>query len=327
MFDPGVGVQFSGALVNTLVVALWPVLPGLILLYLRQSLVTRRIRPDFSLRKFEMIELDRALLLHRNVRCRLDTIKERGKAKKKTFWQALSSRSTDDPQDAAYEFEDLESQLRYLRTIIIRLRRRPLQRLTSWTRAMSSQFAFGGALAAHVTGLALLIVAFHALLQPASAAELTTTAAPSTIWYPFDERLFFANAIATSFAALAAPLFYIVRWAGLRQEYWLEFCALKELASADPAHFIDQSHDGDAAQQHWRQTGAGQGDRSWFAVLGLSPTATIDDVKQAYKLLIKQSHPDRVHGMSPAFKALAEAETKKINEAYRQALLAAVPSL
>jgi DnaJ-class molecular chaperone len=59
---------------------------------------------------------------------------------------------------------------------------------------------------------------------------------------------------------------------------------------------------------------------SWFDVLGLSSSATIDDVKRAYKVLMKQNHPDRVFDMSPAFRKLAEAETKKINVAYAQAL-------
>jgi DnaJ-class molecular chaperone len=62
-------------------------------------------------------------------------------------------------------------------------------------------------------------------------------------------------------------------------------------------------------------------DSAWFDVLGLSSSATIDDVKQAYKALVKQSHPDRVHGMSPVFRELAEAETKKINIAYAEALM------
>jgi hypothetical protein len=43
-------------------------------------------------------------------------------------------------------------------------------------------------------------------------------------------------------------------------------------------------------------------------------------------MLIKQNHPDRVQGMSQAFKKLAEFETKKLNAAYRQALSAASPA-
>jgi DnaJ-class molecular chaperone len=61
-------------------------------------------------------------------------------------------------------------------------------------------------------------------------------------------------------------------------------------------------------------------DASWIEILGVSETATVEEVKEAYKALIKQNHPDRVQGMSPAFKELAEAETKKINAAYREAL-------
>jgi DnaJ-domain-containing protein 1 len=49
----------------------------------------------------------------------------------------------------------------------------------------------------------------------------------------------------------------------------------------------------------------------------------MEEVKEAYTALIKQNHPDRVHGMSAAFKTLAESETKRINAAYRQALVSA----
>jgi DnaJ like chaperone protein len=67
-------------------------------------------------------------------------------------------------------------------------------------------------------------------------------------------------------------------------------------------------------------------EEDWIHILGVSASATIAEVKQAYKTLIKQNHPDRVQGMSQAFKKLAEIETKKINAAYRQALSAASPA-
>jgi DnaJ-domain-containing protein 1 len=51
----------------------------------------------------------------------------------------------------------------------------------------------------------------------------------------------------------------------------------------------------------------------WFAVLGVSESATIEAIRQAYKALIKQNHPDRVHNMSPALRKFAESQTKMIN--------------
>ena len=61
--------------------------------------------------------------------------------------------------------------------------------------------------------------------------------------------------------------------------------------------------------------------RAWFSVLGVSRSATMDEIKQAYKVRVKQNHPDRVRQMSPLFRELAEAETKKLNAAYEEALM------
>ena len=57
-----------------------------------------------------------------------------------------------------------------------------------------------------------------------------------------------------------------------------------------------------------------------FEILDVAPSASLDEVKEVYKSKIKQNHPDRVHGMSPAFRRLAETETKRLNAAYAEAL-------
>ena len=52
-----------------------------------------------------------------------------------------------------------------------------------------------------------------------------------------------------------------------------------------------------------------------FAVLGVSSSATEDEIKSAYRRLAKKYHPD----LNPGDKA-AEQKMKEINEAYTQAL-------
>ena len=52
-----------------------------------------------------------------------------------------------------------------------------------------------------------------------------------------------------------------------------------------------------------------------FAVLGVSPSATEDEIKSAYRKLAKKYHPD----LNPGDKA-AEQKMREVNEAYTQAL-------
>jgi DnaJ-like protein len=318
MLEPAVGEELSLALANAVLLALWPVLPALAFGVVRQSLTAGRVRPRLSFRPFEAIELDRAVLLHQRVCRRLDEINESGDPPS-DFWHALLRRKVHVRPHHIDEFEGLEVHRRYLRTTIRQLKQRPLRRLLAWVHTISSQSAVNAALTTHVTVLAFLIATFHISVQPAAAAELSR--AYGVLWYPLDERLFYANAVATFLAALAAPAFYLVRRARLRQECWLEFRALKALANSDPDEAVERPQFGEAA--HEANSNANGDDPNWSAVLGLSPSATIEEVKEAYKALIKQNHPDRVHGMSAAFKSLAEIETKRINAAYRQALISA----
>ena len=321
MVEPGSSQEFSLALVNAVLLALWPVLPGLLLGYVRQASATRHIRPEFSLRKSETAELNRAVRLYDQVCRRLKTLEDQSE-RPSGFWRSLfrCQPRTDRADDEA---EDLQAHAQLLRESILRLQRRPLQRLRSWVHLISSKSALGRGLAAHVVGFVLLLILFHGPEQPAWADELTTGANSMLAWYPFDERFFYANAIAAGFAAAAAPLFYLARRFGLRREYGCEFCTFRQLARSDPVQLIDQLDtdqvDPDAAPA--ADSTASNADGACFASLGLSSSATIEDVKEAYKRLVKQNHPDRVHGMSPALRKLAEAETKRLNVAFRQALI------
>jgi DnaJ domain len=322
MLELGLGEELRVALVNAGLLALGAALPGLCLGYSRQILAARRIRPEFSLRRSEAIELDRALLLYEKACRRLKAIEDQDE-RANGWWRALLDRRIGVPQHQVDEIEDLETHAEHLRGTIIRLKRQPLRRLRSWVRILSWRHALGGALAAHVLAFALLTVALHA----SRADEITAGMKSPVTWYPLDERLFYANAIAAAFAAVTALMFFLMRRAKLRGDYELEFCALKEFTKADLDQIVDQLDAEEADQDQSPQKDSSDVDQhdSWFAVLGLAHSATIEQVKEAYKTLIKQNHPDRVNGMSSALRKLAEAETKKLNAAYRHAMFSLLP--
>lgn len=54
------------------------------------------------------------------------------------------------------------------------------------------------------------------------------------------------------------------------------------------------------------------------AVLGVAPDASRAEIKQAYRRLMKEHHPDRVAGLSPSEQAEAEEQSKRINRAYAE---------
>ena len=54
----------------------------------------------------------------------------------------------------------------------------------------------------------------------------------------------------------------------------------------------------------------------WFGVLGVQPTASMDEIKAAFRERARQYHPDRVAGLGPEFREIAEKKMKQLNEAY-----------
>jgi hypothetical protein len=303
-------------LLNAFLFALLPVLPILIIGFTRQSLLALLTQPVFSLRKFELNELNRAAVIYENVCRRLKQQRDMGE-RVASLWGALFNR-----RKHSDEIEELEAHAQYLRMTIVRLKHRPLRRLKTWLRIRSSLFAFSRALVTYALIIALLTVVFYAFEKSAWADDFMPGVSNMFIWYPINERILYANAIAAGIATLAAPVFYLVRWLSLCRQHSLEFCIFKDLAGTDTDQLCDQIDAEEVTQDSPRiaDPSVTFDDPKWYSVLGISEAASIEEVRMAYKVLIKQNHPDRVHYMSPALMRLAESETKKINSAYQQAL-------
>lgn len=222
------GNSFSTALAYAVSLASWSGLPLLLLCYARQLTRIRRLRSEFSLRRFESIELDRAIQLHNRVSQRITELKDR---EKRAFnWRIVLHRQAEIPEHAD-ELDDFEAHAHHLQMAIMRLSRLPLQRLRSRLHIKSLQFAFGEAIQTHLVSFALLLlIAFHFFDRSIAADEFKSSVNNMLNWHPPDERVFYANAVASALAVLAVPAFYMMRWARLRRQYSLEFCVLKDLA-------------------------------------------------------------------------------------------------
>ncbi|NET52586.1 MAG: J domain-containing protein, partial [Merismopedia sp. SIO2A8] len=52
-------------------------------------------------------------------------------------------------------------------------------------------------------------------------------------------------------------------------------------------------------------------------VLGVKPNASLADIRSAYRRVAHMNHPDKLSGLAPEFRQLAEQRMKIITEAYK----------
>jgi DnaJ domain len=300
--------------------ALLLALPILFASYVHYNLGTRRCRPDFSLSKLEAIELQRAVLLYGKVARRRQQIdRERGQVG--PGWRARYRSRAKFRKKFGKELEELDSYAHDLRSTIIQLRRRPIRRCKFCIHVVSAKFALGGSLSCYSLVLTALIASCYYAAPPLWALGMSISFDTFVLWQAIEGQLLLANWIAVSFVTIAVPVFYLVRRAELYKQRRPEIRQFREFSAADPDVLIhEHAGEEEAAEEAPPTVPEMFEERRWFDVLGVSPSATIEDVKQVYKVLVKQNHPDRVQSMSPAFRELAEAETKKLNAAYAEAL-------
>lgn len=55
-----------------------------------------------------------------------------------------------------------------------------------------------------------------------------------------------------------------------------------------------------------------------YSVLGITPSASVEEIKKAYRSMAMKYHPDKVAGLGPEFEQSANEKFRRINEAYEQ---------
>ena len=296
-------------------VALLIVPPGLLACYISYRLATRQLRPSVSLGALESIELERSLLLYEMAAKRIAADHDRRRNEPRR-WRARAGRDSFRPSDEA---EDLRIYMHDLRSTIVRLRSRPFKRFKHWMHAVSVRSALGRGLACYLMVMALVVAGFCYVQPILWAGGIDPGFKAYVLWQAVKGQLLLANWLAANVAAIAIPMLYAARRVRLHRAHRTQIGVLRDFAGAGVELSMHERHgNADGARQEDPPAVADQSD--WSTVLGVSPAATLDEVKQAYKNLIKKNHPDRVNDMSASFIRLAEAETKKLNAAYAEAL-------
>jgi hypothetical protein len=84
----------------------------------------------------------------------------------------------------------------------------------------------------------------------------------------------------------------------------------------DDSQKDDSSHQENEMNDDYNKDLSSKKEKMYGKFLNLKGNVNFDDIHKAYKLKIKEYHPDKVDSMGDELKKLAEEKTKEINEAY-----------
>lgn len=104
-------------------------------------------------------------------------------------------------------------------------------------------------------------------------------------------------------------------------DHWLKRDARRSARKDAPSPGKEGTAKADSHQQGDSPRGAEEDPpRPWWEILEVSPNASVDAIRRAYRLQVSKYHPDKVAHLAEEFKFIAERRAKEINAAYRDAM-------
>ena len=111
--------------------------------------------------------------------------------------------------------------------------------------------------------------------------------------------------------------------AGLAAGYWIVSKLMaknKSNTKSDPpeTHTEQKARSSDSNEK--KPSANVEKDSGWAGVLKVGQTASIEEIREAYRGLISQYHPDKVAQLGPELQKLATERSMEINAAYQLAM-------
>ena len=99
---------------------------------------------------------------------------------------------------------------------------------------------------------------------------------------------------------------------------WWYFFGRKRFKSQAYYEKERQYYSGQSGESSYEEKSTDTGHDDPYSVLGVGRDATTEQIKQAYRQLANQYHPDKVLHLGDEFRELAETRFKEIQEAYQK---------
>src|ERR1700731_3543613 len=266
--------------------------------FLRYKISASKISHTFQLRSLESVELDRSMLLYKKVHDRRSEIHKLAEEVDGDLLARYRRRKII-RRKYAEELDDIEAYGNHLRSTIVRLRRKPIQRLRCWLHVCSAQLAFGRSLTAYAVISCLGLIELYCLQQLLLVDESEISFALFSRWEEIRAPMLYANWLAAGLMLATLPAVYLYRRVEFSREYRMQLRLCRQFAAADPDRLVQELYSEDASDTPLQPSDRITLERTCFDVLGLSPLATIEEVKEAYRERVKQNHPDRSRACPP----------------------------